>query len=391
MFDLLCIRRQRPFSKREPLDLAFLAEAMLFYQSVHLIADIDILSQLVSECGPALVIELIEEGFLKISYLEKQPGIQSLEIGRSIEHQWFQPAPIGDIQGSLHLEKIAPEIFSKIAGSSANGSQLGKRFTKLVSTLDIGNELLSSVREDFADQKYVGDAVAHLLSVIVPTYRLPQNYYFQLSKMGAHFHIDTTVDFRQLSESFRQFWKLTGDFDPAILLVYLFEARSDLFFAAREGAELATNPAGAAIIDVKCRKILSASSKSQDNIELFQEMVLGNGHEIGESIKLGYRTWADLLTLLKKARKFKEWLRQKDPNASLLHEYMKVLEKETWIGTTSTKLLRFLIFTGLGFIVQPVASIGLSAADAFLADRLLGGWKPDQFVNGPLKEFARLD
>src|SRR3954451_20150071 len=117
MFEAVCIRRQRPFSKSEPLDLAFLADAMLFYQSVHLIADINILSQLISECGPGLLIELIEEGFLKISYLEKQPGIQSLEIGRSIEHQWFQPAPVVDIHDSLHLEKVAPEIFSKVAGN----------------------------------------------------------------------------------------------------------------------------------------------------------------------------------------------------------------------------------------------------------------------------------
>jgi hypothetical protein len=72
MLESVCIRRQRPLSKLGPLDLSFLAEAMVFYQSVHVIAGIDIVSQLVSECGPALLNELIEEGFLKISYLEKR-------------------------------------------------------------------------------------------------------------------------------------------------------------------------------------------------------------------------------------------------------------------------------------------------------------------------------
>jgi hypothetical protein len=34
--------------------------------------------------------------------------------------------------------------------------------------------------------------------------------------------------------------------------------------------------------------------------------------------------------------------------------------------------------------------VGLSAADTFLLDKLLKGWKPNQFVEGPLKEFIRV-
>lgn len=67
MFESVCIRRQQLLDAPEPFfDLGFLAEAMLFYQNVHLIADRGILSQLVSQCGSSLVIELIEEGFLKM-------------------------------------------------------------------------------------------------------------------------------------------------------------------------------------------------------------------------------------------------------------------------------------------------------------------------------------
>ncbi len=58
---------------------------------------------------------------------------------------------------------------------------------------------------------------------------------------------------------------------------------------------------------------------------------------------MGYRTWGDLLGLLREARRFKEWLRQKDLDASLIYEYNKALEKETWVGTLPTKIFRFLI------------------------------------------------
>ena len=54
MFEMICIRRQHPFELSEPLDLGFLAEAMLFYQSVHLIADGSTITQLVPESVPSL-------------------------------------------------------------------------------------------------------------------------------------------------------------------------------------------------------------------------------------------------------------------------------------------------------------------------------------------------
>lgn len=390
MLESICIRRQRPFDDPEPLDLGFLAEAMLFYQSVHLIADGNILLQLVRECGPALLIELLKEKFLKISYLDKVTTIVPFDTGMA--GNLYRPGTLHPQDGSWRLEKLAPKIFSKVSGGPGWGRQLGRDFAELVPTIENGDEIISAVRADFADQEYVEKAVAQLVSILAPTYRVPQDFRFKVSKEGEMFRVDTNIDFQQANESFNQHAKTVGHtLSPESLLLYVFEARNDLFIASRENAELATQQGSAAIIDVKFREILSAHSKSQHNIEAFQELVLANGHEIGESIKSGFRTWRDLLNLLTEARRFKNWLRQQDPNSSLIYEYNKVLEKETWVGELPVKALRFLIFTGGGLLVPAIAAVGLSAADAFVVDRVLGGWKPNQFVNGPLKGFARLD
>lgn len=403
MFEAICIRRQQPLYTPEALDLGFLAEAMLFYQKIHLITDMDILQQLASACGPALLMEFINEGFLTVSYLPTRTAIS--------EQSWEPPLPSrcgklyrpvtilgakerGNENDIWSLEKVAPEIFSKAAGGPGYGRQLGRSFAATVPTINVENELSSALTEDLANVAYIEHAVTELLKAIAPTYRLPQDYHFRLSKEGEFYQIDTNIDFQQANESFNKTWRVRGVHQfltHSSLLLYILEVRRDLFFAATENAELATHPGNAAIINVKFGDILHARSKSEHNIEAFQEMVLTDSHEIGESIKLGYRTWRDLLVLLQQARKFKGWLQQKDPNASLTHEYIKALEKETWMGSTPIKSLRFLIFTGLGFIVPPIASIGLSGADAFLIDRFRGGWKPNQFVNGPLKGFARLD
>jgi hypothetical protein len=403
VFEAVCVRRQQPLYTSEALDLGFLAEAMLFYQRVHLIVDMDILQQLAFECGPALVIEFIKEGFLNVSYLPTRTAISEKSWEpplRSRSGKFYQPVTIlnakeiGSEKDNWRLEKVAPEIFSKAAGGPGYGRQLGRSFAELVPTINVEHALDSALTEDLTNAMYVERAVAELLNAIAPTYRLPQDYRFQISKEGELYQIDTNIDFQRANESFNKAWhprSMTQFLSHSSLLLYILEVRRDLFFAANENAELATHAGNAAIINVKCREILHARSKSEHDIEAFQEMTLADGHEIGNSLKSGYRTWRDLLTLLKDARKFKEWLRQKDPEVSLIHEYIKALEKETWVGTAPVKTLRFLISTGLGLIIPPVASIGLSGADAFLVDRFLGGWKPNQFVNGPLKGFARLD
>jgi hypothetical protein len=57
--------------------------------------------------------------------------------------------------------------------------------------------------------------------------------------------------------------------------------------------------------------------------------------------------------------------------------------------TLSTKALRWLIFTAAGLPLSTLASVGLGAADPFILDKLTKGWKPNQFIEGPLKEFLR--
>jgi hypothetical protein len=59
------------------------------------------------------------------------------------------------------------------------------------------------------------------------------------------------------------------------------------------------------------------------------------------------------------------------------------------------KSLRWLIFTGAGLLlggipgaVGLVASTLSGASDTFLVDHLVRGWKPNQFVEGPLREFV---
>lgn len=390
MFDIICIRRQSLLDAPQPLDMAFLAEALLYYQDVQLIADRDILVQIAETLGPHVLEALLKEGFLRISYLEKVTGVRNYDVGSPRETH--VPVAAWPTNGDWRLEKLAPELFSKTASGPGFGRQFGRWFAGQVPTVDLGDDLLSAVRQDFSDSRYCADAVERILAVLAPTYRLPQGYRFDVFREGDRFRIESNVDFQQANNSFNARAGTTGEtLSASALLVYLLEARSDLYFSSREDAELATSQSNSAAIGVKLSEVLSVRAESQRQVEIFQEIELSNAHEVGETITQGHRTWMEFVELLREARRFKEWMQKAPADGSLLREYNKALEADTWLGKTPVKSLRYLLFTGAGLLASPPASVGLGAFDAFVLDQLLGGWKPNQFVNGPLKRFLRLN
>ena len=70
-----------------------------------------------------------------------------------------------------------------------------------------------------------------------------------------------------------------------------------------------------------------------------------------------------------------------------------------WADKLAPKGIRWLLIWLAGLAVDAVAgshvgvagSVGLSAADALLFDKLIKGWRPNQFIDGPLKDFLKLE
>jgi len=102
MFDAICIRRQTLGLSQEPVDIILLAEAMLFYQRTYLFADIDMIRQLAREFGPALLVELVREGYLQISYVRKWPAIAFTNGEPSAIV--YEPATADSTNGEWRLE-----------------------------------------------------------------------------------------------------------------------------------------------------------------------------------------------------------------------------------------------------------------------------------------------
>lgn len=173
-------------------------------------------------------------------------------------------------------------------------------------------------------------------------------------------------------------------------------AKPDAYFAADYMAEIVSILISSSIINMSLSQILLKRENNFDQIEMFQKIHLDNARAVREAINSGERSFADFLKLLHRADRFKAWLRNRNPDGLLLEESYRAATSESWIDRLPTKSVRF-VFTALGGaaadLLLPTGGLGtavgagLGAIDSLLLDRLLKGWKPNQFVEGELHEF----
>lgn len=121
---------------------------------------------------------------------------------------------------------------------------------------------------------------------------------------------------------------------------------------------------------------------------MFQDYVFDDARAISESINSGEKSFRDLYQLLIEAAKFKSWLKEQEPNQELFRAYFQEITKKSWVDKLPPKSIRWAIFNlaGLGIDALGAGGVGklmgltVSAFDEFLLDKIIKGWKPNQFI-----------
>lgn len=134
-------------------------------------------------------------------------------------------------------------------------------------------------------------------------------------------------------------------------------------------------------------------------LDLFQEVVFNDSRGIREAVNSRHSNFSDVVKLVQQAQRFKEWLRKQSDSTELSHNYCREVSPLDWADKLPPKALRWLIMSGAGLGIDAVVGgpwgtvtgLVLSAADTLLLDRFIKGWRPNQFIEGSLKEFLRLE
>ena len=395
MFDKITISRKGR-SLEEPLDLGFLAECLVFYRHVTVIADSGTFKFLVRTCGPDALLELMEIGALDILYFDNGTAVVTVQLSDGGDCNDYG----NYTSNNIRYPQVSRALFDELCAPSGKGAnRLYRRFEKYVRRTEYTPDINREVVRDFADEKYLTTAADTLLSYLVPSYQRPTPLKFTpifIPKFGHR--IVTNIDFSAANIEYHKTVPSShSSLSTGYILAQIADTRRDVRVASTAETDISLSEVQSLVCTCKFAEIVAASNSKIAAIDSFQEQILDELPDIAEAVNSGRRSFPEVVPVVRAAGKFKDWLEKAEDAAAVMSDYAKEVSRLDWADRLPAKSSRCLIMCALGVAtgaLNPIAgaalATGLNAADYFLLDKLLKGWKPNQFVEGPLKKFLKL-
>ncbi len=375
-------------------DPGLLAETLLFYGKVHIIANRGPLGALLQSIGPDIIIELIDAGELSITFIQNVPAVFNNTLNGITSHK-LTFLRIAAAEG----RKLSPsdeirQIFDRALGKSRQTRRAAERLipkiAKRQSLLPCDDQdILDQTGSDIRNKAFVRRAVYEAISAEAPEYEFPPDWEFELFIGDNEFFIHTNINWADVNASYnKRIPPEHSELTPSYVINFLLDAEIELRVAAGYAADMVTTEAISRIMQIKMKDILRSRQRSSEQIDLFTTTQLDGAFSIREAINSGERSFSEFMTILKKARRFKSWLRSVNPDSNLLDQYYRASTANSWIQSLPGKILRFTGVSAIDAMAGGGTGIIAGAADSFVLEKLLGGWRPCHFVNGPLKRFV---
>ena len=328
------------------------------------------------------------------------------------ERHRFETADIAQ----SHLQNVAPELLQDLLGKPGKARRMANRLMSFITPRFFSIDRAQQPPPELMDERALQQAVIEVLRGFVPDYPLPTPFVFRIIRErlppGAmppdprgfdsipewpFFRIETNIDFAQCNVLLHRHVPATEmSLAPAFLVAYVRGSSTDLLEASQMAAELALSPIRSAVVKGRLVGILKRRLKSEDAIQAFHDFVLSDAPSVREVVNSGARNFVDVMRLLESAEKFKKWIRRRPEEADLRQEYCRSVSHVGWADKLPVKRMRWSIFAAanlaLGLATTPVAGVvgglGLSVLDSLLLDKIVKGWRPNQFIEGELRHFV---
>jgi hypothetical protein len=372
------------------IDIGALAEGLIFYGRVIIVGNTGTLKDVLRQIPPFVFLSLLRDGRIEFRYLADQIAVSTLSTsdGRS-RHDLIC------FSSQDHtIEKVGASSFADAVGNTGQARVGASQFATLLRPLDHVGFDQRTVLEALSDQTSTDASVESLIRIVAPDYKNSGSLRFRVERLNEGFHVDTNIDFTSLNACYHKVVPAAhSTLTEAYILALLQGAYEATYFAGTLNSEIAVDPIEKVVQAKAVEAIVRRYTHSETQIESFVDLTLTDAHAIREAVNSGAVSFASVVKLLDSADKFRHWLREQPADAALLRAYYQETIKDSWAVKLPTKSTRWGIFTGLGLAVDVLVTGGLgtaaglavSAVDTFLADKLIKGWKPHQFVEGDLR------
>lgn len=375
MFQSLLIKPNA--TRGHELDMGQVVESLFFYgnTTVHLgrseirklydLTDVDTLEA------------LLKYPNLKIYYSNSLVGVG--DIGK--EH-FLDSFGLADLDLEKHLYKETYE-YKK---DETRSRKFAKKIARLINIYELPQFFNQTILQQLGDKEFLQQAIELTITHFYP------GSFVQFEKI--RFEIEYTgYDRFIIHTNFADF----GIDEKAAVssILALANTCEDLHVMSEFSSEISLPKFNSLMMQAKMASVLKPSLKAQKEIEVFNHFVFDESWALREGINKGHIGIKPVLKVLEKADKFKYWLNRLEDGSNLMREYQEKVEEKSILETLPLKPIRFVLFNGLGSILSAVSpeagiltTVGAAAFDAFLLDKMIKKWKPNQFVEEDLRKLV---
>lgn len=377
------------------ITLGAIAEALLFYQNTRIIIGQGTLVSLARNGDLGAVLDLIKQGRLQAVHCEETLCTLSNPFGAVSTFDFASSMLVGheEEHGKNRLERV--EISLRLNGidrrKAKNQAQAFVDSVPLKSlTKDdyIKGGVLNAARQDAKNNFMLKGLLRAGLIAVPGGYDVGDDLHAEFVQSDLGYFLFTNIDFPEINKRRALMDSALEPLTLNFLLALILESRADMHLAAFYGGDFATTSANSAMVRWRQAHLLKRTELNQQAKEQFSELVLTDYPTIREVIDGGDRPFTDFLKLLDKTHKFKTWLAKASPDQNLISQYIAALTKDTWADKVPTKGLRYLFSICAG-LADPTPGLLSGAADVFILDRFIKGWRPNHFVDDRLKPFLK--
>lgn len=372
------------------IDIGALAESLIFYGKVRILGDAGVVQYLVKKIPPLIFVELIESGRIEFYYMHETLAVRVNKnyLGEVYDLVKFTHA-------NTSYEDKAIQIFRQ-AARSPQARHAGYKFGKLVKKFEHDSLGRGSVTQSLADSSSLESATKTIIRNLAPEYQQAQELRFKINLQSSKtFTIDTNIDFEKANLSYNSRVPVEhSTLSPAFIVGKIQDAYATALYGAAFNSEVSTGALEAVLGLHALDGVLNRSAAGEQNIGQFVELTLENTYAIREAVNTGRVTFYEVLSLLETADKFRQWVAGVPDDKDLKKAYYQEVVKDSKFEKLPVKTSRWACFTAAGLGIDllgagglgTAAGMALGAADTFLLDKWVAGWKPNHFVEGDLKK-----
>lgn len=391
MFESIVLRRSE---SGQNVTAGQVAEALLYYQKVHLVLDRGALGSLVKQIGTDWILTLLRRPDVTAVYCEEMLGTNTESIGAFQVHRCVAFTLTGHKGQSLPTprDRLQFEV-ERIGLERKVAKNFAKRFLDLAPVRKLSghhfvkNGITEAATEDLLDPIYVKRAVKSIISSVPGGYDPGDALKFDVIKSEIGLNVFTNIDFERIN-SIRATTPNQDPLTTAHLLSTIQDVRADLALASHYGGDFVTSKQNSYVLQIRHAELLRRANINQDALQQFKEIALPDTPSLAEVIDSGQRSFGEFIRLLEKSSKFKEWLKSTNPDEGIIREYLKSASSEGWIQRLPAKSMRYIFSLALD-AKFPAASFAFGLFDNFIVEKLLAGWRPSHFVDMRLAPFSR--